>query len=121
MRAAERTNRSFDDVELEVLGFDARRARLAVAAEWKFPPALCEALRYHHHRRGRGRSGPRALDAHSPTGSRSAWASASSRPVGPEWPEEISRTEFQIDQHSIGALESEIRAEFLEGSSLKAA
>ena len=42
-------------------------------------------------------------------------------PGAPEWPEEESRAEFQIDQHSIGSLESEIRAEFLEGSSLKAA
>ena len=38
-----------------------------------------------------------------------------------EWPDDEARAEFQIDQHSIGALESEIRAEFLEGSSLKAA
>ena len=42
-------------------------------------------------------------------------------PGAPEWPDETARAEFQIDQHSIGALESEIRAEFLEGSSLKAA
>src|SRR6195952_340832 len=37
-----------DEVELEVLGFTTAALGSAVAAEWQFPPALCDALAHQH-------------------------------------------------------------------------
>ncbi len=121
MRVAESENRSFDEVELDVCGFEHAELGSLIAAEWKFPPALCEALRYHHHPEGAVVDPALARSIHCADWVANRMGIGLVSPGGPEWPEEISRTEFQIDQHSIGALESEIRAEFLEGSSLKAA
>ncbi len=121
MRAAESTNRSFDEVELEVCGFEHAELGSLIAAEWKFPPALCEALRYHHHPEGAVVDPGLARSIHCADWVANRMGIGLVSPGSPEWPEEMARAEFQIDQHSIGALESEIRAEFLEGSSLKAA
>ena len=121
MRAAESQNLSFDDVELDVCGFEHAELGSLIAAGVEVPagpvrgPAVPPPPGGRRHR-----SGPRPLDplrrlGRQPHGRRPRLARS------PEWPEEASRAEFQIDQHSIGSLESEIRAEFLEGSSLKAA
>ncbi len=41
-------NVPLEDVELEVLGFTTAALGSAVAAEWQFPPALCDALAHQH-------------------------------------------------------------------------
>jgi len=41
-------------------------------------------------------------------------------PVVPEWPHELAKTEFELTETSLPRLEAEIRAEFLEGESLRA-
>jgi HD-like signal output (HDOD) protein len=121
MRAAESSGRSFDDVELEVCGFEHAELGSLIAAEWKFPPALCEALRYHHHPEGAVIDPGLARSIHCADWVANRMGVGLVSPGAPEWPDETARADFQIDQHSIGSLESEIRAEFLEGSSLKAA
>ncbi len=58
--ASER-NLPLDEVELEVLGFTTAALGSAVAAEWQFPPALCDALAHQHDpsaRRGRPAARP---------------------------------------------------------------
>ena len=50
-----------EDVELEVLGFTNASLGSAVAAEWQFPPGLCDALAHQHEpvgRRGRPAARP---------------------------------------------------------------
>ena len=92
-----------------------------IAAEWKFPPAPLRGAALPP-RPGRRRGRPAlARSIHCADWVANRMGIGLVSPGAPEWPEEISRNDFQIDQHSIGALESEIRAEFLEGSSLKAA
>ncbi len=41
-------NVPFEDIELEVLGFTSAALGSAVAAEWQFPPGLCDALAHQH-------------------------------------------------------------------------
>jgi len=121
MTAAERTNSSFEDVELDICGFEHAELGSLVAAEWKFPPALCEALRYHHAPEGAVVDPSLARAIHCADWVANHMGIGLVTPGLTEWPDDDARAEFQIDEHSIGALESEIRAEFLEGSSLKAA
>ena len=122
MRAAESTNRLVRRRRARGLRLRARRARLADRRGVEVParPLRGAALP------PRTRSGAvvdpalaRSIHCADWVANRMGIGLVS--PGAPEWPEEASRAEFQIDQHSIGALESEIRAEFLEGSSLKAA
>jgi putative nucleotidyltransferase with HDIG domain len=40
--------KSTDDIERECLGFDHAQLGAAVAEKWRFPIALCDAIRYHH-------------------------------------------------------------------------
>lgn len=121
MRAAESTNRPFHEVEIDVWGVEHAELGALIAAEWKFPPALCEALRYHHKPEGAVVDPRLARSIHCADWVANRIGIGLVSPGAPEWPDEVARAEFEIDQHSIGSLESEIRAEFLEGSSLKAA
>jgi hypothetical protein len=43
------------------------------------------------------------------------------QPGMPEWPDAAAAGEFDIDEHTISNLEAEVRAEYLDGASLKAA
>src|SRR3954452_18806590 len=44
---AEERGLPVEDIEEEVLGFTHAELAARVAAEWQFPPALCDALRHH--------------------------------------------------------------------------
>lgn len=121
LRAAESADKQFHEVELDICGFEHAELGSLVAAEWKFPPALCEALRYHHHPEGAVVDPALARSIHCADWVANHMGIGLVSPGLPQWPDDEARAEFQIDEHSIGVLESEIRAEFLEGSSLKAA
>ena len=121
LRVAADRQASYHEVEQELFGFEHGELGSLIAAEWKFPPALCEALRYHH---------TPELAVVDPALARSVhcaeWVAEHMRvgltsPGVPEWPEEAARTEFDINEQTLGRLESEVRAEYLEGESLKAA
>src|SRR5689334_16262020 len=48
LATAEQRGVSVEEIEEEVLGFTHAELGARVAAEWQFPPALCDALRHHH-------------------------------------------------------------------------
>ena len=122
LRAAERTNQPVRGRRARgAAGFEHAELGSLVAAEWKFPPALCEALRYHHAPDGAVVDPALTRAIHCADWVSNHMGVGLVAPGLTEWPDDEARAEFQIDEHSIGALESEIRAEFLEGSSLKAA
>src|SRR5262245_61451909 len=106
LRTAERTNEPFEAVELDVCGFEHAELGSLVAAEWKFPPALCEALRYHHAPEGAVVDPALTRAIHCADWVSNHMGIGLVTPGLTEWPEDEARAEFQIDEHSIGALES---------------
>jgi len=111
----------FYECEEEILGFPHAELGALVAAEWKFPPALCEALRYHH---------TPDLAAVDPVLAGAVhcgdWI-AKRAGVGlvsialEEWPAESAKAQFQLGEATLTQLEAEVRAELLDGASLRAA
>ena len=102
-RAAERSEPAVRGRRARDLRLRARRARLAGRRRVEVPAGpLRGAPLPPRSRTAPWSIRPSPARSTAPTGSRTAWASASSRPALPEWPEEESRAEFQIDQHSIG-------------------
>jgi putative nucleotidyltransferase with HDIG domain len=121
LRTAEERACPLTECEREVVGFEHAELGALVAQEWKFPPALCEALRYHH------TPGLAVVDPMLARAVHCADWVAQHMQIGltvaalPEWPEETARREFDINQHTLSRLEADVRAEYLEGASLKAA
>ncbi len=121
LRATEVEQAPFHHVELDVLGFEHAELGALIAAEWKFPAAICEALRYHHAPESAVVDPVLARAIHC-----AEWIANHSglglvTPGLAEWPDEEARTDFGIDEHSISSIEAEVRAEYLDGASLKAA
>jgi HD-like signal output (HDOD) protein len=108
------------EVEEEILGFSHAELGALVAAEWKFPPGLCEALRYHHDPSQAVIDPGLALAVHAGDWLAKRLEVGFVPPVVPEWPHELAKTEFELTETSLPRLEAEIRAEFLEGESLRA-
>ena len=121
MEAATKADKPFVEVELDVVGFEHAELGSLIAAEWKFPPALCEALRYHHNPGGAVVDPALARAVHCADWTAKHMGIGLLQRGVPEWPEEASAAEFDINEHTISRLESEVRAEYLEGESLKAA
>jgi HD-like signal output (HDOD) protein len=119
LAASQRCGAPMHEVEEEILGFQHAELGALVAAEWKFPPALCEALRYHHEPDGARVDPVLARTVHV-----ADWA-AKRLGVGfvpallPPWPVDSARAAFELTETTLPRLESEIRAEFLDGDSLR--
>ena len=117
--ASDGAGADFHEVELDVLGFGHAELGALVAAEWKFPAALCEALRFHHE------PGAALVDPMLTSTIHVAdWAAKRVGvglvpPAVPEWPAAASKDLFDLSDASVTRLESEIRAEFLDGESLR--
>jgi HD-like signal output (HDOD) protein len=108
------------DVEQEILGFSHAELGALVAAEWKFPPGLCEALRYHHDPAQAVIDPGLAMAVHTGDWLAKRLEVGFMPPVVPDWPAEVAKTEFELTETSLPRLEAEVRAEFLEGESLRA-
>jgi HD-like signal output (HDOD) protein len=121
LRVARERDCEMHKVEMEVIGFEHAELGSLVAAEWKFPPALCEALRYHHDPGSAVVDPTLAKAVHCADWIAKHIGIGFEQPGMPEWPDAESASEFDIDEHTISNLESEVRAEYLDGASLKAA
>lgn len=121
LAGSESAGATFADVELDVLGFGHAELGSLIAAEWKFPPALCEALRYHHSPAGAIVDPALTRAVHAADWVAKHAGIGLTEPGLPEWPEAVAAAEFGITEHTLARLESEVRAEYLEGESLKAA
>jgi HD-like signal output (HDOD) protein len=109
------------DCSLDVLGFEYPELGALVAAEWKFPPALCEALRYCHRPADAIVDPPLTRAVHC-----SDWVAGhlGIGLVGPglaDAPDEAAAADYAINEQTLGRLEADVRAEYLDGASLKAA
>jgi HD-like signal output (HDOD) protein len=107
------------EVEEDILGFTHAELGALVAAEWKFPPGLCEALRYHHNPAEAVIDPGLAMAVHSGDWLAKRLEVGFAPPVVADWPDEVARTEFDLTESTLPRLEAEIRAEFLEGESLR--
>ncbi len=121
MAASESAGATFADVEVDVLGFEHAELGSLIAAEWKFPPALCETLRYHHNPDGAMIDPALTRAVHAAEWVAKHAGIGLNEPGLPEWPDAVAAAEFDITEHTLPRLESEVRAEYLEGESLKAA
>jgi HD-like signal output (HDOD) protein len=121
LNATDERQEPFHVVEQDVLGFEHAELGALIAAEWKFPAAICEGLRYHHDPESAVVDPQLARAIHC-----AEWIANHSGlglvlPGLAEWPDEVARLEFGIDEHSLSSIEAEVRAEYLDGASLKAA
>jgi HD-like signal output (HDOD) protein len=121
LRVARERDCEMYKVEMEVIGFEHAELGSLVAAEWKFPPALCEALRYHHDPGSAVVDPTLAKAVHCADWIAKHIGIGFEQPGMPEWPDAAAASEFDIDEHTISNLEAEVRAEYLDGASLKAA
>jgi HD-like signal output (HDOD) protein len=117
--AAAQVATDFHAVELEVLGFEHTELGALVAAEWKFPPALCEALRFHHEPQAALVDPMLTNTIHAADWAAKRVGVGFVPPVVPDWPAASAREAFDLTETSVARLESEIRAEFLDGDSLR--
>jgi HD-like signal output (HDOD) protein len=109
------------ECEEEILGFAHAELGALVAAEWKFPPALCEALRYHHTPELAVVDPVLAAAVHCGDWVAKHAGLGLASPLVDEWPHAATRAEFGITESSVSQLEAEVRAEFLDGSTLRRA
>jgi HD-like signal output (HDOD) protein len=116
----QRQQASVHQIEEDILGFTHAELGALVAAEWKFPPGLCEALRYHHDPSQAVIDPGLALAVHSGDWLAKRLDIGFTPPVVPDWPHELAKSEFELTETTLPRLEAEIRAEFLEGESLRA-
>ena len=113
-------NVPLEDVELEVLGFTTASLGSAVAAEWQFPPALCDALAHQHDPSAAEADPLLARTVHLADWLAKRLAIGFVGPAVREEPDPVAATEFAIGTASLARFESEAAAEFLEGQSLRA-
>jgi putative nucleotidyltransferase with HDIG domain len=116
---AEERGLPVEDIEEEVLGFTHAELGARVAAEWQFPPALCDALRHHHD--------PGQAETDSTLTSTVHVADWIAKRleigfVGPfveEQPSGAAVSAFDLGEAALARLEDEIRSEFDESKSLR--
>lgn len=107
------------EVEQDIVGFGHAELGALVAAEWKFPPALCEALRYHHDPAAALVDPMLAKTVHVADWAAKRLGVGFVPPVVPDWPAASAKEAFELSEASVNRLEADIRAEFLEGASLR--
>ena len=108
------------EVEQGLLGFSHAELGALVAAEWKFPPGLCEALRYHHDPSQAVIDPGLAMAVNCGDWLAKRLDVGFVPPVLAEWPHELAKAEFELSESTLPRLEAEIRAEYLDGESLRA-
>ena len=110
---------SYSEVEEEVLGYTHAELGALIAAEWKFPPGLCEAIRYHHQPSQAATETALAGAVHC-----ADWV-AKRLGVGyvpanlPETPDASACATFGLDAAALERLESDVRGEFMDDDSIK--
>src|SRR6195952_901696 len=109
-----------DEVELEVLGFTTAALGSAVAAEWQFPPALCDALAHQHDPSAAEAAPLLARPVHLADWLSKKLAIGFIGPSPRENPDAEAAAEFQLTPASLARFESEAAIEFEEGQSLRA-
>jgi HD-like signal output (HDOD) protein len=110
----------FEDIELEVLGFTSAALGSAVAAEWQFPPGLCDALAHQHDPSAAEADPLLARTVHLADWLAKKLAIGFIGPAPRESPDAEAAAEFQITPASLARFESEAAIEFEEGQSLRA-
>jgi HD-like signal output (HDOD) protein len=113
-------NVPLEDVELEILGFTTAALGAAVAAEWQFPPGLCDALA-HQHDPSAAESDPLlARTVHLADWLAKRIGIGFTGPAVRETADAEAAADFQITPSSLARFESEAAIEFEEGQSLRA-
>jgi putative nucleotidyltransferase with HDIG domain len=118
---AERRSVAFEAIEHEILGFSHAELGARVAAEWQFPPALCDALRHHHDPTQAETDRVLAGTVHLADWVAKRLEIGFVGPAAPEAPNAVAAAEFELNESTLPRIEAEARAEFLEGQELRAA
>jgi putative nucleotidyltransferase with HDIG domain len=119
--ASEERGVSIEDVEEEILGFTHAELGARVAAEWQFPPALCDALRHHHAPQLAESDRTLSHAVHLADWVAKRLSIGFVDPVVPESPDAGAAKDFDVSEASLPRLESDVLAEFEEGKTLRSA
>jgi HD-like signal output (HDOD) protein len=117
---AEERNVPLEDVELEILGFTSAALGSAVAAEWQFPPGLCDALAHQHDPSGAEADPLLARTVHLADWLAKRLGVGFVGPSVRDEPNAEAAAEFQLTPASLARFETEASIEFEEGQSLRA-
>jgi HD-like signal output (HDOD) protein len=120
MATANERNLPLEDVELEVLGFTSAALGSAVAAEWQFPPGLCDALAHQHDPANAEADQLLARTVHLADWLAKKLDIGWFGPTPAEEPDAEAAADFQLTPAAIQRFESEAQVEFEEGQSLRA-
>ena len=118
-QAAVEAGKSYAEVEEGILGYAHAELGALVAAEWKFPPALCEAIRYHHDPEAAATETQLARAVHI-----ADWV-AKKLGVGytpeslPETPDPAACAQYGLDEAGLARLVEDVRSEFFDNDSLR--
>jgi HD-like signal output (HDOD) protein len=107
------------DVEEEVLGFTQAELGARVAAEWQFPPSLCDALRYHANPTEAEADVTLAKAVHLADWVAQRLEIGHVEPVLLEAPDPVAAQEFDVDERTLPQLLTDARAEYVEGEELR--
>jgi HD-like signal output (HDOD) protein len=116
---AEERGVTLEEVEQEVLGFSQAELGALVAAEWQFPPALCDALRHHHDPQTAETDKTLTNAVHLADWVAKRMGVGFVGPVVPEAGDPVAAKEFDLTDVSLPRLEAEAKAEFLESQSIR--
>jgi HD-like signal output (HDOD) protein len=120
MATAEERNVPLVAVEEEVLGFTSAALGSAVAAEWQFPPGLCDALAHQHDPANAQADPLLARTVHLADWLAKKLGIGWFGPCPAEEPDAEAAADFQLTPAAIQRFESEAQVEFEEGQSLRA-
>jgi putative nucleotidyltransferase with HDIG domain len=116
---AEERGVTLEDVEDEVLGFSHAELGALVAAEWQFPPALCDALRHHHNPQAAETDKTLTNAVHLADWVAKRMGVGFVGPVVPGAADPVAAKDFDVTEGSLPRLEAEAKAEFLENQSIR--
>jgi putative nucleotidyltransferase with HDIG domain len=114
-----REQRTLEELEVDELGFTHAELGAQIAAEWQFPPALCDALRHHHDPSGAEVDLPLAQAVHlGDFLARRLGHTITGMPPSTA-PDPTAAQAFGLTPESLPRFKQEAEAEFSEGESLR--
>ena len=117
--AVERTGRPLEEIEVETVGFAHAELGALVAAEWRFPAGLCEALRCHHDPAAAVVEPLLARAVHAADWAASRIGFGILPTPATDAPDPLAAAEFDLSPAGLPRLEGEIRVELGEAESLR--